>query len=146
VQLGRDWIEAHIPHRGAMCLLDGVLEWDSQRIVCRASSHRDPANPLRVSEALPAACGIEYGAQAMAVHGALLAADGAPLGPGILASVRGVQLRVARLDDVVGLLRVSAQRLSGEDAHILYEFSVAGDTGELLRGRAAVVLDARRAA
>jgi predicted hotdog family 3-hydroxylacyl-ACP dehydratase len=70
-----------------MCLLDGVLEWDAQHIVCRASSHRDPANPLRVADTRPAACGIEYGAQAMAVHGALLAADGAPLGPGVLASV-----------------------------------------------------------
>jgi predicted hotdog family 3-hydroxylacyl-ACP dehydratase len=127
-----------------MCLLDGVLEWDAQHIVCRASSHRDPANPLRVADTLPAACGIEYGAQAMAVHGALLAADGAPLGPGVLASVRGVALLAARLDDVPGLLRVAAERLSGQDDHILYAFSIAGETGELLRGRAAVVLDARR--
>jgi predicted hotdog family 3-hydroxylacyl-ACP dehydratase len=146
VLLGRDWIEAHIPHRGGMCLLDGVLAWDARRIVCRASSHRDPANPLRVGGTLPAACGIEYGAQAMAVHGALLAAGGAPLGPGMLASVRGVELRAARLDDVAGLLRVSAERLSGEDGHVLYQFSVAGDAGELLRGRAAVVLDAARKA
>lgn len=142
MRLDRAWIEAHIPHRGAMCLLDGVLEWDARRVVCRASSHRDPANPLRVAGTLPAACGIEYGAQAMAVHGALLAADGAPLGRGFLASVRGVELLAARLDDAPGLLRVAAERLSGEDDHVLYEFSVAGEAGELLRGRAAVVLDA----
>jgi predicted hotdog family 3-hydroxylacyl-ACP dehydratase len=144
MRLGRDWIEAHIPHRGAMCLLDGVLEWDAQRIVCQASSHRDPANPLRVAGTLPAACGIEYGAQAMAVHGALLAADGAPLGPGVLASVRGVELLASRLDDAPGPLRICAERLSGEHEHILYAFSVAAGTGELLRGRAAVLLDARR--
>ena len=70
MRLGRDWIEAHLPHRGAMCLLDGVLEYDGRRIVCRASSHSDPANPLRVGDRLPAACGVEYGAQAMAAHGA----------------------------------------------------------------------------
>ena len=143
--LDREWIEAHIPHRGAMCLLDGVLEWDAQRILCRATSHRDPANPLRVAQALPAACGIEYGAQAMAVHGVLVAADGAPLGRGMLASVRGVTLHAARLDEVQGLLRVCAERLSGEDDHILYEFSVACDAGELVRGRATVVLDASTA-
>lgn len=142
MKLGRDWIEAHIPHRGAMCLLDGVLEWDERRIVCRASSHRDPANPMRVAGCLPAACGIEYGAQAMAVHGALLATDGAPLGRGVLASVRAVKLRAARLDDAEGELRVSAERLSGEDDHILYAFSIAAGAGELLSGRAAVVLDA----
>lgn len=145
MRLGRDWIEAHIPHRGAMCLLDGVLEYDERRVVCRASSHADPANPLRVGDRLPAACGIEYGAQAMAVHGALLAAGGAPLGPGILASVRALTLHAARLDDVAGPLRVTAERLSGEQDHVLYDFSVAGEAGELLHGRATVVLDARRA-
>ena len=55
MKLGRDWIEAHIPHRGAMCLLDGVLEWDARHIVCRASSHRDAANPMRIGGTLPAA-------------------------------------------------------------------------------------------
>jgi len=142
VRVGRDWIAAHIPHQGAMCLLEEVLEWDARHIVCRATSHRDGANPLRVAGILPAACGIEYGAQAMAVHGALLDAQGAPLGRGILASVRSVQLHAARLDDVGGPLRVSAERLSGEADHILYAFSVAGDAGELLAGRATVVLDA----
>jgi len=144
VPLGREWIEAHIPHRGAMCLLDGVLEWDAQRILCRVTSHRDPANPLRVAQALPAACGIEYGAQAMAVHGALLEPRGAPLGRGYLASVRSVKLHAARLDDVEGPLQVSAERLSGEDDHLLYAFSVAGGAGELVSGRATVVLDALR--
>jgi predicted hotdog family 3-hydroxylacyl-ACP dehydratase len=141
MRLGQDWIAAHLPHRGAMCLLDGVLEWDDKRVLCRASSHRDAANPLRVAERLPAACGIEYGAQAMAVHGALL--QRGPLRPGVLASVRSVQLLADRLDDVAGLLRVSAERLSGEQDHVLYGFSVACDAGELLRGRATVVLDAK---
>jgi predicted hotdog family 3-hydroxylacyl-ACP dehydratase len=126
-----------------MCLLDGVLEYDARRIVCRASSHTDPANPLRVGNRLPAACGVEYGAQAMAAHGALLAADGARLGPGVLASVRALTLHADRLDDVSGPLRITAERLSGEQDHILYDFSVAGGAGELLRGRATVVLDAR---
>ncbi|MDH4096117.1 MAG: 3-hydroxylacyl-ACP dehydratase [Betaproteobacteria bacterium] len=146
MRLGKDWIEAHIPHHGAMCLLDGVLEYDARRIVCRASSHADPGNPLRVGGRLPAACGVEYGAQAMAVHGALLAADGAPLGPGILASVRALTLHADRLDDVPGPLRVTAERRSGEQDHILYDFSISGEAGELLHGRATVVLDARKRA
>jgi predicted hotdog family 3-hydroxylacyl-ACP dehydratase len=128
-----------------MCLLEEVLDWDAQRIVCRATSHRDPANPLRVAGILPAACGIEYGAQAMAVHGALLDAQRARLGRGVLASVRAVTLNAARLDDVAGALRVRAERLSGEGDHIQYAFSVAGDAGELLGGRATVVLAVPRA-
>jgi predicted hotdog family 3-hydroxylacyl-ACP dehydratase len=61
----------------------------------------------------------------------------------VLASVRSVQLLAERLDDVPGLLRVSAERLSGEQDHVLYGFSVGCDAGELLRGRATVVLDAK---
>ena len=140
MQLGRDWIATHLPHRDAMCLLDGVLAWDERHVVCRAISHREALNPLRVAQQLPAACGIEYGAQAMAVHGALLTRG--RLRPGMLASVRSVRLLVARLDDVPGELRVTAERLSGEDDYILYRFSVACDAGELLGGRATVVLDA----
>ena len=74
--LDRAWIAAHIPHQGSMCLLDAVREWSGEAITCTASSHTDPANPLRADGRLGAANGIEYAAQAMAIHGALLAGDG----------------------------------------------------------------------
>ena len=75
-----------------MCLLDAVLEWSDTLIVCRAVSHADPANPLRAENRLGAAAGIEYAAQAMAVHGALIAGDDAPPRQGYLTSVRSVAL------------------------------------------------------
>ncbi|MFH1817694.1 MAG: 3-hydroxylacyl-ACP dehydratase [Pseudomonadota bacterium] len=125
-----------------MCLLDAVLEWSDAAIVCRAVSHADPANPLRAEGRLGAAAGIEYAAQAMAVHGALVAGDDAPPRQGYLTSVRSVALHVARLDDVAGTLAVRAERLSGDGNHILYQFSLAHAGRCLLEGRAAVVLDA----
>ena len=64
-------IAALIPHAGAMCLLDAVLAWDATTIACVASSHRSPANPLAGERRLDAVCGVEYAAQAMAVHGGL---------------------------------------------------------------------------
>lgn len=140
--LDRDWIAAHIPHQGAMCLLDAVLEWSDAAIACRAVSHADPANPLRAAGRLGAATGIEYAAQAMAVHGALTAGTDAPPRQGYLTSVRSVTLHVARLDDVGGALDVRAERLSGDANHILYQFSVGHAGRCLLEGRAAVVLDA----
>jgi predicted hotdog family 3-hydroxylacyl-ACP dehydratase len=140
--LDQRWIAAHIPHQGAMCLLDAVLEWSDTAIVCRAVSHTDPTNPLRAEERLGAAAGIEYAAQAMAVHGALVAGDDAPPRQGYLTSVRSVALHVARLDDVAGTLDVRAERLSGDGNHILYQFSLAHAGRCLLEGRAAVVLDA----
>jgi predicted hotdog family 3-hydroxylacyl-ACP dehydratase len=71
MRLDRSWIEQNIPHHGRMCLLDEVLEWDAQHIRCRSGTHRQPDHPLRSQGRLGAACGIEYAAQAMAVHGAL---------------------------------------------------------------------------
>nr|WP_296895544.1 3-hydroxylacyl-ACP dehydratase [Thiobacillus sp.] len=125
-----------------MCLLDAVLEWSDTVIVCHAVSHTSPANPLRAEGRLGAAAGIEYAAQAMAVHGALIAGDDAPPRQGYLTSVRSVSLHVGRLDDLPGALDVRAERLSGDGNHILYQFSLAHAGRCLLEGRAAVVLDA----
>jgi predicted hotdog family 3-hydroxylacyl-ACP dehydratase len=142
--LDRAWIASRIPHKHRMCLLDGVVEWDEARVVCRATSHRDADNPLRAHGRLGVACGIEYAAQAMAVHGALLAAEGAPPRIGYLTSVREVALHASRLDDVVADLEIEALRHSGDGNNVLYRFTVRADHRELLRGRAAVVLDTDR--
>ena len=140
--LDRAWIVAHIPHRGRMCLLDAVAEWSPTSIRCVSASHRHPDNPLRADGRLGAACGIEYAAQAMAIHGALLADRGDPPRQGYLASVRGVDLLVERLDDIEADLDVEAERLSGDDNNILYRFDIYADGRLLLAGRAAVILDA----
>jgi len=136
------WLLAHLPHQGSMCLLDAVTDWDAQHIRCTASSHRRADNPLRAHDRLGAACGIEYAAQAMAAHGALLAAAGDAPRTGYLASVRSVELQVARLDDIAADLDVDAERLSGDGNTILYGFRVSAAGSELLSGRAAVILDA----
>jgi predicted hotdog family 3-hydroxylacyl-ACP dehydratase len=135
-------IVARIPHQGNMCLLDAVTAWSESQIHCRAISHRDPTNPLRAADRLGAANGIEYAAQAMAIHGALLANSGDRPRQGYLTSVRSVTLHVARLDDLAGELDVRAERLSGDNNNILYQFSVSHAGRCLLEGRAAVVLDA----
>ena len=60
-----------IPHAGTMCLLENVVELDDTSISCETCSHLDPRNPLRHKGHLSSLCGIEYAAQAMALHGAL---------------------------------------------------------------------------
>lgn len=135
-------IARRIPHQGSMCLLDFVTQWDDTTIVCTASSHRALDNPLRTHGRLGAACGVEYAAQAMAVHGSLLAQAGGAPRVGYLASVRSVELRVPRLDGIAGDLTITAERITGDANNILYRFTVAADGQTLLTGRAAVVLDA----
>jgi predicted hotdog family 3-hydroxylacyl-ACP dehydratase len=126
-----------------MCLLDYVEAWDQQRIQCRASSHRAAGNPLRACGRLGAACGIEYAAQAMAVHGALLAPpDNTSARVGYLVSVRGTRLHVPRLDDIAADLLVEATCITRSEEHILYQFSLSAAGRLLLDGRAAVVLNA----
>ncbi|WP_415036832.1 3-hydroxylacyl-ACP dehydratase [Azonexus sp.] len=139
-------IAARIPHQGRMCLLDSVLTWDEASIHCRATSHRAADNPLRTADRLGAACGIEYAAQAMAVHGALLAPAKAAPRPGYLASVRSVELAVERLDDLAQALDVYAERLSGDANNVLYEFRLEHAGALLLHGRAAVLLAATEGA
>jgi len=125
-----------------MCLLDEVLSWDGTQARCRSSTHRSPENPLRAFGRLGAACGIEYAAQTMAVHGALVAsAAGVTAPPGFLASARGVQFSCDRLDDVAGDLVTAVERLAGDENTALYEFSVAADQVVLLTGRAAIAFD-----
>lgn len=140
--LDRAWIAAHIPHQGGMCLLDSVVEWSPERIRCASASHRRADNPLRDDNRLGVACGIEYAAQAMAVHGALLAGNDDVPRQGFLASVRSVEFGVDRLDDIAVDLDIEAERLSGDDNNILYGFSVRADGKVLLAGRAAVILNA----
>ncbi|BDI07469.1 hydroxymyristoyl-ACP dehydratase [Sphaerotilus microaerophilus] len=135
-------IAALIPHSGRMCLLEQLVAWDDGRIQCRTRSHHAADHPLRSDSGLLACHAIEYAAQAMALHGGLLAqAAGGVATPGYLASVRGVQLHRWRLDDLPGPLDVQAERLAGDERQLLYAFTVRHDGQAVAEGRAAVVLN-----
>jgi predicted hotdog family 3-hydroxylacyl-ACP dehydratase len=149
MRMNRAWIEARIPHQGRMCLLDEVIDWNDHHLRCRTGTHRALDNPLRSHERLGIAGGIEYAAQAMALHGALAsAAAGANAGTasrvGLLASVRDVRLHVLRLDDIESDLLCEVMHLAGDSLTALYEFNLRDDQRSLLAGRASVVLDAGR--
>jgi predicted hotdog family 3-hydroxylacyl-ACP dehydratase len=135
-----DW--AHlIPHQGLMCLLDRVIDWNDSAIHLQTDSHWRVDNPLRSDDVLRAVHLCEYGAQAMAVHGALLArASGEAATPGFLVSLRAVELHVARIDDVAMALDVYAERLLGGGGSWQYAFRIESAGSPLASGRAAVML------
>lgn len=141
--LDRDWIARRIPHRFDMCLLHAVRQWSPAFIECEAWLDALSVHPLRAADgSVGAVHAIEYAAQAMAVHSALIAGtDGAPQA-GYLASVRGVSLYADTIEAADAPLRVRAECLSGDARNVLYGFRVEGARGALADGRAAVVLDA----
>jgi predicted hotdog family 3-hydroxylacyl-ACP dehydratase len=139
---GREWLASHLPHRGAMSLLDEVVAWDAERLHARARSHGAPDHPLRRGGALPIASAIEYGAQAAAAHGALL--DEASPAPraGFIAAVRSVEFGASRLDDVAGPLEIEVERAGEGAGGVLYAFRVSAAGRMLAQGRVTIVLDA----
>lgn len=137
----REAIAALIPHQGDMCLWEKVTDWSADAIRLRTGRHRDPAHPLRSGGRLRAVHLCEYGAQAMAVHGGLLAtADEGTAAPGVLVALRGVQLHVARIDDLLGDLVCEARQLVASPTSQQYEFRITHAGTLLAEGRAAVML------
>ena len=140
--IGPAEIQALIPHTGDMCLLASVTQWDATHITCTALSHRNPDNPLAHHGKLHALSGIEFAAQAMAVHGGLTGLVGQRPRAGLLVSVRDVVARVKYLSDFAEDLQIEAEQLMAGDNGVTYSFSIHIDDRELLTGRAMVVLDA----
>lgn len=127
-----------IPHAGAMCLLERVVHCDETTIRCTSRTHLDPENPLRSRNRLHAVCGIEYAAQAMALHGVLMTPGRAS--SGYLTSVRDVRWHVTQFDDVGEELQVEATCVTAEANAAIYRFRLYINDTELLSGRASVFL------
>lgn len=142
MRITREAIARMIPHAGAMCLLDGIVDWNAGHIAAVTHTHRDPHNPLRSASGLPVLCGIEYAAQAMAVHGALTGKVAGRPRAGYLAALRDVAWRGERLDAHEGPLTIAADLVMGDETRVIYRFAVSAADGEILSGRATVVLDA----
>ncbi|MDR2365529.1 MAG: hypothetical protein LBD68_06720 [Zoogloeaceae bacterium] len=80
-------MEAYLPHRGRMALLDAVLAAQPDRIRCAAAIR--PDNPFCRNGGVPAYVGIEYMAQAIgALVGWQAREAGEPVRVGFLVSTR----------------------------------------------------------
>jgi len=140
VMLSHTTISRLIPHHGAMCLLDGVQRWDADQIVCTATGHREPAHPLRDGAVLPAWCGIEYAAQAIAVHRGLLAGEAGGRRIGVIGALRNVIMSVDRLDDIAEDLAITGSKVFERGDSVMYDFVVAAGERALLTGRISVMI------
>jgi predicted hotdog family 3-hydroxylacyl-ACP dehydratase len=139
-RIDRALIAELIPHQGPMSLLDQVATWDETIIVALAASHYATDNPLRSNGRLRAVHLCEYGAQAAALHGGLVArAAGTVAEPGYLVSLRDVALLRDYIDDLHGELQIRAELLLQDSGSWQYQFAAAHAGVTLATGRLAII-------
>lgn len=131
-------IDARVPHAGDMVLIGEVVSHDDSRITCRAQTGPLEDHPLGRKGRLPASALAEYGAQAMAVHGSLLAAEDMPPREGRLVALPELELAVAALETPADLI-IHADRIGGSPVGEVYEFRVLSNDQMLAKGRATVM-------
>ena len=138
-------IETLLPHTGRMRLIDRVVSFDDQSIVCESDSHRASDHPLAEAGVLSIVCGLEYGAQAMAIHGALLASSGLPVTGarhGLLVAASNLQWNTERLDQCPAPLVITAVSEFRSGDQVAYRFEISASGVAVLHGRASVLLGA----
>lgn len=130
-----------IPHQGAMCLLDDIEHWSEDRIVCRATSHRHPDHPLRDGNGLRASCAVEYAAQTVAAHAALVGrSTGGKTTIGFLTAIRDVAISVAHLDNIEEPLTIRADVVLQQGTGFIYGFQVTAGEQLIATGRLSVIV------
>ena len=127
-------VASRLPHAGRMCLLDRVVHWDERSLRCTAVSHRDADNPLREAAGLSTFAGIEYAAQAAAVHGSLLHGATIPRS-GVLAALKNVTASQPWLHQVTEEIMIDVTLLHSDPAGGIFKFLVVADTRCLLSGQ-----------
>ncbi len=141
--IAKQALDLLLPHQGEMSLLESVINWDENNIVCLADSHHKPNNPLRKNNQLASVNAIEYAAQAMAIHSTLISQqskqDATPR-VGFLATASKVKLLVERLDNLMDNISIHAHCLTASADGSLYEFSISHQHHIIVSGQAMVML------
>ena len=120
-------IEAIIPHRGTMLLIDAVTAFDEQTLSARATVHAD-AWYADAQGAMPAWIGIELMAQSIAAHVALLAMRGGGRArPGVLLGSRSYKSLQPSFAGGAQLLIHATELLRSDEGHGAYECTIHHD-------------------
>lgn len=130
-----------LPHGNEMCLLSSVEYWDASSITCLTSTHRDQDNPLRRQGLLGIISGLEFAAQAMAIHVGLttdIAEHNSSLG--YLGAVRDLHVGSRTLHQFEEDLTIHANLLLGQSMSFIYAFSMKANEAILLQGRASIFI------
>jgi predicted hotdog family 3-hydroxylacyl-ACP dehydratase len=132
--MDRARIAALIPHGESMCMLDEVVAWDDAHIHCRSHHFASSTNPLFEKNQLDTVLLIEYGAQAAALHAALMQSQLGETRPAYIGSVKDVELFMAIADNSA-TLDLHAHCLLSSSQGAIYELVAQQTDRTLLRGR-----------
>ena len=120
-------IEAIIPHRGTMLLIDAVTAFDEQTLSARATVHAD-AWYTDAQGAMPAWIGIVLMAQSIAAHVALLAMRGGGRArPGVLLGSRSYKALQPSFAGGAQLRIHATELLRSDEGHGAYECTIHHD-------------------
>jgi predicted hotdog family 3-hydroxylacyl-ACP dehydratase len=136
-KLNKAQIEHLIPHCGNMILIDNVDSWEAAKIHCRSNSHRLASNPLRLDGKLSAIHLLEYGAQAIAIHGGLLVDTARP---GFLAAIRDAHFYIDSLDSIESTITINASAEIKTENGVIYKFSIYDAQQKLLLAARATII------
>ncbi|MCK4707613.1 MAG: 3-hydroxylacyl-ACP dehydratase [Gammaproteobacteria bacterium] len=119
-----------------MCLLDSVDSWDELRINCLTDSHHLPDNPLRDTTRLASVNAIEYGAQAVAIHGRLISDESDLVSrSGFLVQIKNLDFQDCDLSMLSGALNVQAEQIHCDSSSMLYTITIKHDQQQIMSGR-----------
>lgn len=136
-------VAALLPHAAPMILIDSVLASTENVLLCCANSHLKADNPLRIDGVLSVFAGVEYAAQAMAIHGRLSReTHSSPPVRGFVAVASKLEAYVERLDTLTGPLHIRTERVASTHDSSLYSFQLHAEQQLLLQGQLMAVLEA----
>jgi predicted hotdog family 3-hydroxylacyl-ACP dehydratase len=129
-----------IPHRGAMCLLDGVQRWNETGIVCISETHHRVDNPLREDDRLRTVALVEYAAQAAAIHARLIGAGIGGKKTAYIGAVKGLKLHAQYVEPSLETLTYSAECVLQNNGGAIYQVAVESGKQLLIEARVVLVL------
>lgn len=131
-----------LPHEGPMVLLERVLQCTEESLECETSTHLQPEHPLSIEGQLSVFAGVEYAAQAMALHKCLNAESDGKVRSGFVAVTSNLMPHLVVLNQASGTLNVAVNMLDSSGGGSLYEFHISHGQKKLpvLDGRLLVML------
>lgn len=131
-----------LPHKGPMVLLENVLHCTEEGLECETRTHLQVEHPLSIEGQLSIFVGVEYAAQAMALHKSLNAVGDGKVRSGFVAVTSNVTPYLDFLNQASGALNVVVNMLDSSGGGSLYEFRITHSQEKLpvLEGKLLVML------